>query len=332
MADVLCLGEILVDWVCQTTGAELDRAETFTKAPGGAPANVAVGCARQGIKTGFLGRVSTDAFGQWLKGILDEEGIDTSGTIVDPGSHTRMAYVVTTATGDRKLAEFSKIAIADAQFAPADLKGDQFKKAKVLHFGSISLIDSPSKEATTRAFELAQENKLLVSYDPNVRLGLWPTPDACRQTILNTLKWADFVKINLGELEFLTGSKDFNAARRLRQEHDIPLLIVTLDSQGAHIITAQSEKTVPGVKIQLVEATGAGDGFVSGIIAGLLQHVGEAKDRKQAMLELPLETLTDIVRRANVVGALACTRAGAIPALPRKQEIDSFIESLAAAI
>ena len=82
MADVLCLGEILVDWVCQTTGAELDRAETFTKAPGGAPANVAVGCARQGIKTGFLGRVSMDAFGQWLKGILDEEGIDTTGTIV----------------------------------------------------------------------------------------------------------------------------------------------------------------------------------------------------------------------------------------------------------
>lgn len=332
MSDVLTLGEILVDWVCQTTGAELDRAETFTKAPGGAPANVAVGCARQGIKTGFLGRVSTDAFGQWLKAILDEEGIDTSGTIIDPASQTRMAYVVTTATGDRKLAEFSKIQVSDAQFSPADLNPEQFKKAKLLHFGSISLIESPAKEATTRAIELAHENKLLVSYDPNVRIGLWPTPDACRQTILSTLKWADFVKINLGELEFLTGSKDFNAARRLLQEHDLPLLIVTLDSDGAHIITPQSEKTIPGVKIQLVEATGAGDGFVSGIIAGLLMHVGDAQDKKQALLNLPLDTLTDIARRANVVGALACTRAGAIPALPRKNEIDSFIESLAAAI
>lgn len=332
MSDVLSLGEILVDWVCQTTGAELDRAETFTKAPGGAPANVAVGCARQGIKTGFLGRVSTDAFGQWLKAILDEEGIDTTGTIIDPTSQTRMAYVVTTATGDRKLAEFSKIQVSDAQFSPADLKTEQFKKAKLLHFGSISLIESPAKEATTKAIELAHENKLLVSYDPNVRIGLWPTPDACRQTILNTLKWADFVKINLGELEFLTGSKDFNAARRLLQEHNLPLLIVTLDSDGAHVITPQSEKTIPGVKIQLVEATGAGDGFVSGIIAGLLMHVGEAQDRKQALLDLPLDTLTEIVRRANVVGALACTRAGAIPALPRKNEIDSFIESLAAAI
>lgn len=332
MADVLCLGEILVDWVCTTTGAELDRAESFTKAPGGAPANVAVGCSRQGIKTGFLGRVSNDAFGQWLKAILEEENIDTTGTVVDSQAQTRMAYVVTTASGDRKLAEFSKIAVADAQFSPADLHAEQFKKAKVLHFGSISLIDSPAKEATTKAIELAHENKLLVSYDPNVRIGLWPTPDACRQTILNTLQWADFVKINLGELEFLTGSKDFNAARRLRQEHDLPLLIVTVDSQGAHIITANAEKTVPGFKIQFVEATGAGDGFVSGIIAGLLLHVGQTKDRKQALRDLPIETLTEIVRRANAIGALACTRAGAIPALPSKSEIDSFIESLAAAI
>jgi sugar/nucleoside kinase (ribokinase family) len=332
MADVLSLGEILVDWVCTTTGAELDRAETFTKAPGGAPANVAVGCARQGIKTAFLGRLSTDAFGQWLKAILEEEGIDTTGTVIDSQAQTRMAYVVTTATGDRKLAEFSKISVADAQYSPNDVNAEQFLKAKVLHFGSISLIESPSKEATTKAVELAHENKLLVSYDPNVRIGLWPTPDACRQTILNTLKWADFVKLNLGELEFLTGSKDFNAARRLRQEHDLPLLIVTLDSHGAHIITDNSEKTVPGVKIQLVEATGAGDGFVSGIISGLLLHVGDAKNRQQALSELPIDTLTEIVRRANAVGALACTRAGAIPALPRKSEIDSFIESLAAAI
>src|SRR5262245_26075882 len=120
MADVLCLGEILVDWVCTTPGAELDRALSFTKAPGGAPANTAVGLARQGIPTGFIGRVSGDEFGRWLKGVLEEDGIDVTGTVVDNDAQTRMAYVVTTATGDRKLADFSKIACADARLEPGD--------------------------------------------------------------------------------------------------------------------------------------------------------------------------------------------------------------------
>ena len=71
MADVLCLGEILVDWVCTTVGAELDKAQQFTKAAGGAPANTAVGLARQKVPTAFLGRISDDAFGRWLRSILE---------------------------------------------------------------------------------------------------------------------------------------------------------------------------------------------------------------------------------------------------------------------
>ena len=78
MADVLCLGEILVDWVCTTVGAELDKAQQFTKAAGGAPANTAVGLARQKVPTAFLGRISDDAFGRWLRSILEEEGISST--------------------------------------------------------------------------------------------------------------------------------------------------------------------------------------------------------------------------------------------------------------
>lgn len=328
MADALCLGEILVDWVCTSPGAELDKAESFTKAPGGAPANVAVALARQGIKTGFLGRVSTDAFGQWLKSILDEEGIDTTGTIVDPEAHTRMAYVVTTITGDRKLAEFSNIACADAKLCPQDLKPAMFEAAQLLHFGSISLIAGPAREATLRAVELAQENKLLISYDPNVRIGLWPSADRCRSTILETLKYADLVKINLDELEFLTGSRSFDAAESLRKDHAIPLLIVTLDSQGAYLSSEMGSREVPGFQVEFVEATGAGDGFVSGVIVGLLKEVREATNRRAVLQNLSLERLVEIVRIANAVGALACTKAGAIPAMPASAEIKKFLSSM----
>ena len=328
MADVLTLGEILVDWVSTTTGAELDSAEVFTKAPGGAPANVAVGLARQGVSTGFIGRVSRDAFGEWLRDLLKQENIDTSSTIMDPNANTRMAYVVTMKSGDRKLAEFSRVACADAQLQESDLQESQFKAASMLHFGSISLIADPCKSATTKANELAKKHGLLISYDPNVRLALWPSPEACRQAIVDTLKWADIVKINLDELDFLTGSRDESAIEKLRRDHNIPLLIITLDAQGSKFVTAKGSRTIPGFKINFVEATGAGDGFVSGVLAGLLPHVKNAGNRREALLALSLDQLTDIFRRANAVGALACTRAGAIPALPRMAEIDAFLQNL----
>jgi fructokinase len=167
MPDVLCLGEILVDWICRTPGAELHEAERFIKAPGGAPANTAVGLARQGISTGFIGRVSDDAFGAWLVSVLQENGIDTTGTIHDPHAQTRMAYVVTTLSGDRKLAEFTRVACADAQLSVEDIIPQQFERAHVLHFGSISLIANPSAQATRHAVDLARRHNLLISYDPN---------------------------------------------------------------------------------------------------------------------------------------------------------------------
>lgn len=330
MSDVLCLGEILVDWVCTEVGAELEEAKTFTKAPGGAPANVAVGLARQGISSAFLGRVSTDAFGQWLKKILEDEGIDTTGTVVDDEAQTRMAYVVTMANGDRKLAEFSKVAVADARLTPDDLSEKQFAAAQVLHFGSISSIADPAQSATNAAIELATRHQLLRSFDPNVRIGLWPTAERCRNTILSTLKSADLVKINLDELEFLTGSREFEAASKLRQEHDLPLLIITLDSDGAFFTSPAGHKTVNGFKVQFVEATGAGDGFVSGLLAGLLSEINGVADKRNCLRNLSLEKISEIVRSANAIGALACTKAGAIPALPRKDEVKHFLEQMAA--
>ncbi len=327
MADVLCLGEILVDWVCTSAGAELSDAQSFTKAPGGAPANVAVGLARQGSSAAFIGRVSTDEFGKWLKSILEEEGIDTTGTVVDPEAQTRMAYVVTLQNGDRKLAEFSRISVADSRLSPGDLKEAQFASARALHFGSISLIASPATEATHTALELARQYKLLISYDPNVRIGLWPSKDVCKHTILSTLKFADLVKINLDELEFLTGSREFQAAEALRKEHNLPLLIITLDSQGACFLTDQGQRTVPGFEVEFKEATGAGDGFVSGVLSGLVQEIGTATDKREAIKNLSLAKIEEIVRRANAIGALTCTKPGAIPALPKQEEVKTFLSA-----
>lgn len=326
MADVLCLGELLVDWVCTTPGAEIKDAVHFTKAPGGAPANTAVGLARQGIPTAFIGRVSKDEFGLWLKSVLQENNIDVSCTIEDPDAQTRMAYVVTTESGDRKLADFTRIACADARLQASDLNKDLFEGASVLHFGSISLIENPAKNATETAVKMAKEAGCLISYDPNVRLSLWPSEKQCKESILSSLPWADIVKINEVELEFLTGKTDLEQASKLRKEMDIPLLIITLDSRGAYFATENTSKIVSGFEIDLVEATGAGDGFNAGVLYGLLKHVKGTQNRRDCLKSLSEEALESIIRTANGVGALACTKAGAIPALPYQEDLDKFLD------
>lgn len=327
MADVLCLGEMLVDWVCTTVGAELPDAVQFTKAPGGAPANTAVGLARQGVSTAFIGRVSKDAFGEWLKSVLRDNNIDVSSCVEDSQAQTRMAYVVTTASGDRKLAEFSRIACADTRLQVDDLIPEHFASASVLHFGSISLIEEPAKGSTETAVTMAKKNGMLVSYDPNVRLSLWPSEAACRDTILKTLNWADIVKINEDELFFLTGSRDLEQAEKLRLDNNLGIMIVTLDSRGAYVSTANGSKIVAGFNVQLVEATGAGDGFNAGVIGGLLKYVKGSSTRRDALDKLTIEQVAEIIEHGNAIGALACTKAGAIPALPTKAELEKFLSS-----
>jgi sugar/nucleoside kinase (ribokinase family) len=331
MADVLCLGEIIVDWVSTALGAELQDATDFKKAPGGAPANTAVGLARQGVSTGFIGRVAGDQFGLWLKSILEKDGVDTSSTVVDHDAQTRMAYVITTAKGDRKLAEFSKIACADAQLKPEDLIPETFKSARIFHFGSISMISETADLATQRALELAAQNNLLISFDPNVRLALWPKAELCKEKILHTLSKANIVKINEEELLFLTGSKEPDQADALQKKYKIPLLIVTLDSRGAHYFSQVGNGFVSGFKVNLVEATGAGDGFNAGILSGLLENLGKV-GQKILFENLTTDLLNTLVERANAIGALTCTKAGAIPALPTRKEVDDFLKRATASI
>lgn len=328
MADVLCLGEILVDWVSTAVGVELEDCLTFTKAAGGAPANTAVGLARQGISTGFIGRVSNDCFGLWLRSILQSADIDIQGTIVDSDSQTRMAYVVTTKTGDRKLAEFTRVACADSRLSPEDIKPQMFVDSVILHFGSISLISDSSSKATREAIKLARLNNMLISYDPNLRLALWSSPEVLRVTVLETLSLADIVKINEDELLFMTGSNTNESADNFRKEFDIPLLIITKDKSGAYFSHTGGGYSLNGFEIKLVEATGAGDGFNAGILSALLPIVKESLNRRQALCNLTKTDILNIGKRANAIGALVCTKPGAIPALPTKLELEHFMSSM----
>ena len=315
MADVVCLGELLIDFVPTETGRGLIDAAAFKKAPGGAPANVAVGLRRLGTTSAFMGMVGDDPFGHFLAETLAADGVDVSALRFSAKARTALAFVSLHADGEREFL-FYRHPSADILFAPADVDTDAIARGRLLHFGSISLIGEPSRGATLRALAAAGAAGTRISYDPNLRLPLWPDAKAARFGLRLGLTHADIVKISDEEVAFLADTHDPVRGGRSLWHDRLALMVITHGRQGCTWLTADADGAVPGFPVTAVDATGAGDAFMAGLLAGLLQEP-QAAPRPEA--------LTRICRFACAVGALTTTTRGAIPALPTRAAVDAFL-------
>ena len=317
MADAICLGELLIDFVPTVTGTGLTDAPAFIKAPGGAPGNVAVGLARLGVSSAFMGKVGDDAFGHFLANILAESGVDVGPLVFSTEARTALAFVSLRADGEREFM-FYRHPSADMLFNPREVDVEALHRAKLLHFGSISLIGEPSRSATLYAVDTARAAGCLISYDPNLRLPLWADANAAREGMLLGLKKAHVVKLSDDESEFLTGISDLDAARQALWHDDLKLMVVTRGRAGCVYFTPEFSGTVESFTVEAVDTTGAGDGFVAGLLQGLLTDPATLRDEAR---------LRELCRFANAVGALATTERGAIPALPNRERVRRFLES-----
>ncbi|MGE5603748.1 MAG: PfkB family carbohydrate kinase [Nitrososphaerales archaeon] len=314
MFDVIACGELLIDFVSTQPGVTVGQAPGFQKAPGGAPANVAVGVARLGYRAGFLGQVGDDEFGHFLADTVEEAGVDVGGLRFSDAARTALAFVSLRADGERSFM-FYRHPSADMLWRPEDVDREYVSGTRIFHHGSISLINEPSRSATLAAVEYARASSALISYDPNLRLALWPSPEAARAGMLAAWPFANLIKVSEEELEFLTGVADIERAVRSLWSDRLKVLVVTLGPAGCMYFTPEARGTVPGFSVQPVDTTGAGDGFVAGLLAGLLD-CGLAWDAADLQAAL---------RLGNAVGALATTQKGAIPALPTRERVEAFL-------
>jgi fructokinase len=314
MADVVAFGELLVDFVPTVTGQGLADAEAFKKAAGGAPANVAAGLARLGVPSAFMGMVGDDGFGRFLSGTLRDVGVDVSPLRTTTKAHTALAFVSLRTDGEREFL-FYRSPSADMMMAPEDVDEAAIRGARAFHFGSISLIAEPARSATLHAVALARRHGKLVTYDPNLRLALWPDADAARAGMLAGLAEAEIVKIGDEELTFITGMHEPVAAARSLWTPRLRLMAITRGSAGCLWVTPEAEGEVPGFPVSAVDATGAGDAFMAGLLARLLAEPEVPRDPTR---------LDAICRFANAAGALTATGRGAIPSLPTREAVEAL--------
>lgn len=311
---VVCFGEMLIDFVPTVGGASLSEAPAFKKAPGGAPANVAVGISRLGGLSAFIGKVGEDEFGHMLADILKQNNVDNSGMRFDANARTALAFVTLRADGEREFMFFRNPS-ADMLLRENELDADLIKKATIFHYGSISLIEEPCRSAHIAALEIAKKSGGILSYDPNLRLPLWPSPEAARKGIMSIWNEADIIKISEEEISFLTNGDDpydDNVVLKKLFHPNLKLLLVTEGPDGCRYYTKEFKGKVGGVKVNAVDTTGAGDAFVSGILKSLASDLNLYKDEKR---------LREALLFANACGALTVTERGAIPALPTKEAV-----------
>jgi len=312
---VLCFGELLIDMVSPRPDADLGEATQFLKAPGGAPANVAVGLARLGIASAFVGSVGDDPFGYFLRETLGREGVDVSG--VKMSEHrTTIAFVATKSDGSKEIS-FYRHPGADSDFLARDLP--DLRSIPIFHCGGVSLSLEPCRSAQFEAARRVQNEGGIVSFDPNWRPSLWHDRGEAHEQIWRMMELSDVVKVADEEWEFITGTPDFATGAQKIRDAGPRLVLQTRGKNGAAFDYEGGQGEVAGLEVIAIDTLGAGDAFV----AGFLAEIALAGSLEGILNDAEL---TNALRFANACGAFATQKAGAIPSLPTREEVEAMLQ------
>ena len=310
MMDLICVGEMLIDFL---PGSE-DGA--YIRMPGGAPANVAVAAARNGLNAGFCGRLGNDDFGRFLLDTLKQHRVQPLCPKLVNEAITTMAFVSLDEHGDRSFT-FARKPGADLFLTRADVDRADATQATVLHAGSFSLSCDPAADATRYAMETAHRTGKLVSFDVNYRGIVWEDDRAgCAAAVTDILPFVDFLKISEEEADLLGMSAE-EAAR----EYNIAVLVETLGANGARCHYQGKFFTIPGRKVNCVDTTGAGDAFWGGFLSCLL------RDGVSSVSDLTEELIFRAIRYGNVAGSLCVQKKGAMASLPTAEEVLTILNT-----
>lgn len=310
--DIVAIGEILVDFIPVKPRSYIEM-PTFGGCFGGAPFNYAVAIARLGANVGAIAAVGKDPFGEFLVETLRRNRVDTSQVRIK-NARTTLAFVLPERSGERSFFFYRKpwTETADTLLSPSDVETAYLRGVKILHYSGVALTHSPEREAISKAVRETRASGGLVSYDPNIRLGLWASADELRAVNEEAMKTADIILLARDEAEFLFGTANPRrvSAEIFRKYHP-RYVAVKLGDQGSYVEDESGNAiSKPAYKVAVVDTTGAGDGWAAAFEFGVIQRWS-------------LETC---VTMANAVGALVVTKHGAITALPTRAELDHFLK------
>lgn len=319
--DALVMGEVLVDFMPIEAGRKVRDVEGWKRCTGGAPANVAVGLSRLGAKVAFAGCTGDDEFGHYLKGALAAEGVEVAHLRQSAEGKTGLAFVSLDARGERSFTFYRERA-AEHLLDARDVHPGAVRGARVLHLGTNSLLLAPAREAVAEAVALARAADRIVSCDPNLRLHLWKDPGVLSACLGELIPQLTVLKLSEEEVAFVTGAPTAEAA--LERLPGPALVVVTRGERGALLRARGRTVEVAAPRVPVVDTTGAGDGFMAGLLFGLLRCcAGPAEVAALGEAQLARLGAFGCAVGSRVVGVL-----GAVSGLPRAAELGPELAAL----
>ncbi len=302
MSDLLAIGEALVELNQPSDGAP------FVQGFGGDTSNAMIAAARLGADASYFTAIGADRFGQSLTELWMREGVDASRIVVNGGAHTGLYFVTHGPEGH----EFSymRAGSAASRIGEQDLPVDRIRETKILHLSGISqAISSSAADAVFAAIDIAHAAGRLVSYDPNLRLKLWPLRRA-RSIIHEEMRSCDIAPPGLDDAEALASLRDPDAVADFYLGLGARVAVVKMAKAGALVATASGRERIYPQKVKAVDATGAGDCFDGAFLAEFVR----AADPFAA------------ARFANIAASLSTLGYGAVAPLPRRAEVEAAMK------
>lgn len=322
MKKLCAIGEALIDFIPEKKGERLKDVPRFKRVAGGAPANVAASVARLGGSSKFITQLGQDAFGEHILEVFQTVGIDTTDIVFTKDANTALAFVSLAADGNRDFLFYRKDC-ADMRLEPRNIKETALQEVGILHFCSVDLVESPMKQSHKKLIQMAKQQQVLVSFDPNVRLNLWDQEEACKEAILEFLPYADIIKISDEELAFISGYSTIEEALPFFFQHGAQLLVYTMGKDGAAVYRKDGSRVcADGYGVEVRDTTGAGDSFIGAFLYRLL----EAEQWDLSLIDEG--TLKDYLQFANLYAAHTTTKEGAIDAMATKEELLAFEKTM----
>jgi 2-dehydro-3-deoxygluconokinase len=300
-ADILGIGEPLYELNQQPDGR-------FLAGFGGDTLNAVIAAARLGARSNYFTRLGGDFFGDAIMDLLRREEIGISAVARDPLAPTGLYFVTHDDHGHSFT--YRRQGSAASLVTPRELPTEQVTAARYLHVSGISLaISKSAAETVTAAISVAKNAGTAISFDTNFRPKLWTARDAW-PVVRKVAESARLLKTSTEDCVALIGLTDPEAIARHFLDLGSHTVLVTLGARGVLLATQDSFEHIAGYDVEAIDATGAGDAFTGAMLAELCRGT-----------QLPAA-----VGFANAAAALSTLGYGAISPLPRRTEVEEFME------
>jgi 5-dehydro-2-deoxygluconokinase len=307
--ELLTVGRISIDLYCDQVGADWHAAQTFNKAVGGSPTNVAIAAARLGHAAAVFTKVGADPFGEVAIGELRDFGVDTRYVSVEPGTVTPLAFAALDPPEDPKLLFRRDPPVPDFQLRPGDVDAETVNEVPILWITGSALSQEPSA-TTAEGMLQSRARRRHTVLDLDYRPTFWSSREEASRRIGGALKQATIAVGNREECAVAVGTDDpYEAARRLR-ETGVELAIVKLGGDGVLVSSQEGERLIAPPPIQVLCGLGAGDAFGGAVCHGLLD--GWPHERTVAF--------------ANAAGGIVASRLLCSQAMPYEHEVVELLE------